>query len=123
MTILSLAGARVAKAGDRVTEGGPAEGVEAAIAALVPDAFPGDAHGFLMLVYKDPRNDLKIRLEAAKLAIRFEKQELAAGAADPVPVRIISAEPLSEEEWARVHGRDLAAPAGTAEGADRLPFA
>lgn len=49
----------------------------AAIGAAIPDAFDGDAHAFLMAVYKDPRNDLAVRIDAAKGAIRYEKPAMA----------------------------------------------
>ena len=48
------------------------------IEATVPDAFTGDAHAFLMTVYKDPRQTIELRLEAAGKAIRYEKPALAA---------------------------------------------
>jgi len=40
--------------------------------------FKGDAHAFLMMVYKDPSLPLALRLDAAKAAIPFEKPALAA---------------------------------------------
>ena len=53
---------------------------EAAIVleGILPDAFKGDAHAFLMAVYKDTRNPLKDRLAAATAAIGYEKPRLAA---------------------------------------------
>jgi hypothetical protein len=47
------------------------------IASVVYGAFEGDAHAFLMAVYKDPDIDLKIRLDAAKAAICYELPRLA----------------------------------------------
>jgi hypothetical protein len=47
-------------------------------AALGDEAFQGDAHAFLMAVYKDPRQPAELRLEAARAAIGFEKPRLAA---------------------------------------------
>jgi hypothetical protein len=41
-------------------------------------AFEGDAHALLMMVYKDQRRDIELRLDAAKGAIRFEKPALSA---------------------------------------------
>ena len=41
------------------------------------DVFQGDAHAFLMMVYKDPSLPLALRLDAAKAAIPFEKPALA----------------------------------------------
>lgn len=48
-----------------------------AIGEAIPDAFKGDAHAFLIAVYKDPRVDIGIRSDAAKAAIRYEKPALA----------------------------------------------
>lgn len=48
------------------------------IEAAIPGAFEGDAHALLMIIYKDPRQDLSVRLDAAKAAIAFEKPRLAA---------------------------------------------
>jgi hypothetical protein len=42
------------------------------------DAFEGDAHAFLVTVYKDPRLPLPIRIEAAKACVGYEKPKLAA---------------------------------------------
>jgi hypothetical protein len=47
-------------------------------AALGDDAFQGDAHALLMAVYKDPRQPVQLRLEAARAAIAYEKPRLAA---------------------------------------------
>lgn len=45
--------------------------------ALGLQAFEGDAHALLMLVYKDLTKPLALRLDAAKAAISFEKPKLA----------------------------------------------
>lgn len=50
----------------------------AKVAEAMPGAFEGDAHALLMMVYKDPNQDMSLRLDAAKAAIRFEKPALAA---------------------------------------------
>ena len=47
------------------------------IAATLPNAFEGDAHALLMAVYKDPSNDIDLRVDAAKAAIRYERPALA----------------------------------------------
>lgn len=44
--------------------------------ALGPEAFDGDAHAFLVAVYKNPGNELNHRIDAAKAAIRYEKPAL-----------------------------------------------
>jgi hypothetical protein len=41
--------------------------------ATVPDVFAGDAVAFLQTVYKDPRIPLRVRLDAAAKAARFER--------------------------------------------------
>lgn len=43
----------------------------------LPDAFKGDAHAFLIAVYKDQTNPIKDRLAAATAAIGYEKPKLA----------------------------------------------
>ena len=43
-----------------------------AVGKAIPKAFRGDAHAFLMSVYKDPRMPLVTRIDAAAKAIRFE---------------------------------------------------
>ncbi|MDR6292342.1 hypothetical protein E9232_004882 [Inquilinus ginsengisoli] len=48
------------------------------IAEVVPNAFDGDAHALLMAVYKDPKHELALRIDAAKAAIRYERPALAA---------------------------------------------
>ena len=47
------------------------------IAKALGSVFEGDAHAFLMAVYKDMECPLDVRIEAAKAAIRFEKPSLA----------------------------------------------
>lgn len=51
--------------------------VMAVVNETLPDAFRGDAHAFLVAVYKDPGNPLKARLDAATAAIGYEKPKLA----------------------------------------------
>jgi hypothetical protein len=45
-------------------------------AALIENGFAGDAHAFLMGVYKDPEQPLVMRIDAAKAAIGYEKPKL-----------------------------------------------
>ena len=47
------------------------------IESELPDAFLGDSHALLMLVYKDKTHPLDVRLEAAKAAIAYEKPRLS----------------------------------------------
>lgn len=48
------------------------------IEAVIDDAYPHNAHALLVAVYKDPKNDLPIRLDAAKAAIGYEVPRLTA---------------------------------------------
>ncbi len=43
---------------------------------LGPQAFSGDAHAFLMTVYKNEAVPLDLRINAARAAIKFEKPAL-----------------------------------------------
>jgi len=54
------------------------EQVMAAVEASVPGAFAGDAHAFLIAVYKNPDMTLKDRIACAVAAAPFEKPKLAA---------------------------------------------
>ena len=47
------------------------------LAAIIPDAFPGDAHAYMMSIYKDPSLPQELRLDAAKAAARYEKPALS----------------------------------------------
>ena len=49
-----------------------AEVIEA-VGAVIPDAFAGDAHAFLVGIYKDPSQDPHTRRDAAKAALPYEK--------------------------------------------------
>lgn len=42
-----------------------------------PTAFDGDAHAFLMAVYKDPQYDMAMRVDCAKAAAPYEKPRLS----------------------------------------------
>lgn len=50
---------------------------EMVASALGIDTFDGDAHAFLMLVYKNSAMPIDLRIDAAKAALRFEKPALA----------------------------------------------
>jgi hypothetical protein len=79
--------------------------VAAAISESLPESFAGDAHALLMTVYKDPSQDMELRLDAAKAAIRYEKPALAAidHTGEFTVIRDISDEPLSDDAWAEQH--------------------
>jgi len=49
----------------------------AAIEAVIPKAFKGDAHAYLMAIYKDPAKPEALRIDAAKAAIRYERPTLS----------------------------------------------
>ena len=53
-------------------------------------AFQGDAHAFLMAVYRDSNVPLDMRIEAASVAIRYEKPALQAVAMKTTEQRTIS---------------------------------
>ena len=99
-----------------------AEKAAAAIEEHVPGAFAGDAHALLMAVYKDPKHEWALRIDAAKAAVRYEKPalssveatmsgELRTGPTVDVPERA-----ETPEEWHARRKRELAAM-GTAAGA------
>jgi hypothetical protein len=44
---------------------------------LIPNAFEGDSHAFLVSVYKDPAHPIERRLDAAKAAIPYERPRLS----------------------------------------------
>jgi hypothetical protein len=50
----------------------------AALDEILPESFKGDAHAYLMAVYKDKLMPVKDRLAAATAAIGYEKPKLAA---------------------------------------------
>jgi hypothetical protein len=45
--------------------------------AVIPNAFQGDSHAFLVSVYKDPAHPIERRLDAAKAAIPYERPRLS----------------------------------------------
>src|SRR5216683_2207388 len=64
----------------------------ALISEAIPDAFAGDAHAFLVAVYKNPKFDHHTRQDAAKAALPYEKPRLQAvklanQGAEPLKVR------------------------------------
>ena len=54
-----------------------AAAVADAIEAALPGAFEGDAHAYLMSVYKDPSQETTARIQAASKAIGYEKPALS----------------------------------------------
>lgn len=69
------------------------------IEVVLPDAFTGDAHAYLMAIYKDPAQPTGLRVDAAKAAIRYEKPSMAPADATPKT----DAVPLIDrvKEWER----------------------
>lgn len=49
----------------------------ASIEAMLPNAFEGDSHAFLMTVYKNTALEMDVRIDAAKAAIGYEKPRLS----------------------------------------------
>lgn len=73
------------------------------IASLIPGAFDGDSHAFLMSVYKDPTQPLATRLDAAKAAIGYEKPRLGTiehkgDPENPLALAVISAVPRTNAD-------------------------
>jgi hypothetical protein len=67
------------------------------------DLFEGDAHAFLILTYQDKSLPHNLHLDAAKVAIRFEKPALTTVDAHSKTETVhyaISDEPMTPEEWA-----------------------
>ena len=84
--------------------------VEKEFAEKMSEAFAGDGVAFRQTVYKDPRQSLNVRLEAAAKAAPFERPMLSAS-----NVRVINSfEDLTREELER-----LAAAEETGPRADR----
>ena len=83
--------------------------IENASAIIGEEAFDGDAHMFLILIYKNPGLPLNLRVDAAKAAIRFEKPALTAvdarGTFEAMHYAV-SDEPLSEAEWTAQHATE-----------------
>jgi hypothetical protein len=54
-----------------------ARAAEQISATLGSEVFHGDAHALLTTVYKDPKQPIGLRIEAAKAALPYEKPRLA----------------------------------------------
>lgn len=72
---------------------------------LVDGAFSGDAHIYLMSIYKDPDMPIDKRLDAAKAALPYEKPKLSStqhsgpnGGAIPIDLMNVSADDLNRLE-------------------------
>lgn len=61
----------------REREEAVAEAAQEVVVALGLQAFEGDAHALLMLVYKNTENPMDLRIDAAKAAIGYEKPKLS----------------------------------------------
>lgn len=70
-------------------------------------AFDGDAHAFLMSVYKDQAQPLELRLDAAKAAVGYEKPKLSSvDASLSGAIGQYEAQPIPTEEREPLpHGR------------------
>ena len=68
--------------------------------AEIPDAFVGDAHAFLVSIYKDPAQPIELRMESAGKAIRFEKPALSSIEAKGEVRHVVRRVPMTPEEWA-----------------------
>lgn len=84
--------------------------------ALGPASFEGDAHAMLMAVYKDARQPLVLRIDAAGKAIGYEKPKLSS-----VNAKVDGVIGQYEAQPIPVEQRDsdsLASPGGPAVGGD-----
>src|SRR5215469_2194476 len=93
-----------------------------------PDAFPGDAVSLMQCIYRDPNQDLAVRLDAAKAAARFERPALAATLTKdltPMPSNAAEAEaPDSRppiEQFLIEFGQKILDDEIVTEDADRTP--
>src|SRR4051812_13031806 len=76
--------------------------VAIAVESLLDEPFEGDAHAYLMSVYKDKTQAIEKRLDAAGKAIGFEKPKLAAidvTSQNEHVVHAVSRDPLTPEQW------------------------
>ena len=80
----------------------------ALLSEIIPDAFDGDGHAYLMSIYKNPKYDTPTRIDAAKAAIRYEKPALAAVELNgEMTTNYVVAMPdvaTSNEEWLEQYG-------------------
>ena len=76
--------------------------------AEIPEAFVGDAHAFLVSIYKDPKHPIELRVDAAAKAIRYEKPALAA-------VQMTTTRRRSLADYSTAELLDLAFPEGDAD--------
>ncbi len=81
--------------------------VSSALSNVIDGAFHGDAHALLMAVYKDPKNQMDLRVDAAKAAIRYEKPALSSTSLknaddNPLRVEVTSARNSLAEKLARI---------------------
>jgi hypothetical protein len=70
--------------------------------ATVPDAFPGDAVAFLQTVYKNPTIPLRVRLDAAAKAARFERPSSPTSATNDTPATSFAWTESDDELLARL---------------------
>jgi hypothetical protein len=92
------------------------------------EPFEGDGYAFLATVYKDTRQPIGVRLDAAKTAVAYERARLA-----NVSMTTRSLDQLSDEEFFRAwdnmtafleqHGRPLLLESADVDAADASPDA
>ena len=93
-----------------------AEKIETALGA---SAFQGDAHELLMAIYKDLQQPIGLRLDAARVAIGYEKPRLAAIEGKSERGRTLEELIIASYELARERDRKRALEAQkTIEGAE-----
>jgi len=83
------------------------EAIKAVVAqfeATTPNVFAGDAVALMQLIYRDPSQDMGLRLDAAKSAAKFERPTLAAVAVQQMPKARIDLSALSASEREQLAG-------------------
>jgi hypothetical protein len=84
--------------------------VAAVVEQALPEPFHGDAHALLMMVYKDPSNEISLRIDAAGKAIGYEKPKLTDNMNTNATVSyVVNGEPaVSTDEWSNEYAPPVA---------------
>jgi len=82
------------------------EAIKAVVAqfeARTPNVFEGDAVALMQLIYRDPSQDMGLRLDAAKSAAKFERPVLSAVAVQQTPKARVDLSALTLDERRTLH--------------------
>jgi len=77
--------------------------VVAQFEATTPNVFAGDAVALMQLIYRDPSQDMGLRLDAAKSAAKFERPVLSAVAVQQAPRARVDLSVLTADERRTLH--------------------